>query len=550
MNYLQVVETERLRIEWRAPHPCSVTVTARGSATDAADTGSVAEPLREETTYGLFVRARGAPWRVEVWHKDPTVTRGLQVSADGTTCHGTIATRSQVGELRLQLSVDGSADAELVAQVLPMKVGPATVEQMRDEVDSQIAGLSLRYLKATSTQVDATRTRLAKGVGWLRLIEYSLDRLEPALASIARNPHRDQSSQSRLIRTASIRRIDTNVIRTVGRLGGEPLASPLTVAGQRIPIPDRLLARRSAKTLDTPEHRWLRHELDLVKARLRTMVTAMGSSRSHRDHAVYLAALEQAMSRVDALLRLPALVEAASERPATPTLRLRTAQHYRSAYHAVRLFQFGLDLGAGRIRVGLTDLAVLYEQWCFLSVAAMLADASTTPVDLRQLIASDASGLFVRLRRGQRQALRFDLANGAVGRLAYQPRFGRPALLTQQPDMLLSLERDGVPYRRIVLDAKYRRDDRTTTLRRYGLPAPPSDALADLHRYRDAIRDSAGARIVDEAVALYPLETDDTDRVMGSPLWKSIEALGVGAVPCLPQTKQHLRAFLHEVLSL
>jgi len=152
----------------------------------------------------------------------------------------------------------------------------------------------------------------------------------------------------------------------------------------------------------------------------------------------------------------------------------------------------------------------------------------------------DVRGADVRLRRGRAHAVRLERTGVSV-EVAYNPRFpAPPALLAQRPDLLLTVRR-GRDVQRIVLDAKYRRDDSEGYRRRHGAAGPPEEALGTLHRYRDAI---PGAIAV--AAALYPgLVGDD---IYMSRLWSSLGALGVGAIPLRPGATEALDRFIGRVV--
>ncbi|MEM8599171.1 MAG: DUF2357 domain-containing protein [Bacteroidota bacterium] len=485
--------------------------------------------------------------------------RGLNQSQDGQTLHGTLNTRAHIGQLRLEIAVNERPVLVLKALIAPTKVDPDTVTHMRDEVEGHVAGLSLRYLRATSSNATPTPHAEASGGGWLRLVESALDEMDWALRHIARAPVETIVRRPTSTRADAIRRPDAFVRRARRRGATGRTQRDDRIENRRKPPDDvqddpwlrtrRLPAARACASLDTPEHRWLRSSLSQARSALQTLHRAESMARPHARKQVHLDALSEALVRTRALLQLSPLDAALPGPLPAPTLRLRRMRHYRDAYEAARLLRLGLALGSGRLRVSLVDLAQLYEHWCFVTLAAALQRYLGAPHHGAGLAAADASGLRLRLRQGTAHALQFGEKQGVRVLLAYQPRFGHPALLPQRPDMLLTIEQPGHVPRRIVLDAKYRRDDSAAALRRYGQPAPPPDALADLHRYRDAIRDAKGERMIDQALALYPYATGKSEGERAR-LRQSIEDLGVGALPLLPQTKQHLDAWLRQVLQV
>ncbi len=237
--------------------------------------------------------------------------------------------------------------------------------------------------------------------------------------------------------------------------------------------------------------------------------------------------------------------EVASTPPGTPPLVLRRRAAYAAAYDALRQLDQGLDLRDGSLDVATQDLAVLYETWAALAVIAAVADVLGVEVPARPL-GVEVRGADVRLRRGQRGTVRLATATGRV-EVAYNPRFpAPPALLVQRPDLVLTVTDGGRPPRRLVLDAKYRRDDSAAYRRRHGSAGPPEDALGTLHRYRDAIVGRDRQPAVGHAVALFP-GTDDA-AFRASRLWTSIGSLGVGAVPLRPGQTRALRDLLRRFI--
>ncbi|MET0399428.1 MAG: nuclease domain-containing protein, partial [Longimicrobiaceae bacterium] len=265
-----------------------------------------------------------------------------------------------------------------------------------------------------------------------------------------------------------------------------------------------------------------------------------------------LDALERRVAR---MLRAEPLAAAAGEPPpglASP--QLVRAPGYREAHRACLLLRLGLSLEGGPVRLAVKDLSLLYEYWCFLALARILAARSGSALPARGLLAVEERGLRVLLRRGREQALKFDLGGGTRAVLTYNPRFGgEPLLVPQQPDLLLEVRRPDGTAVRVVLDAKYRVAADAEYVARYGSPGPPEDALNVLHRYRDAIvRPRSGAapeRIVARAAALFPFREAEPGAFRASRLWRSLDGLAVGAIPLLPGSTEYLEAWVDTLLA-
>jgi hypothetical protein len=229
---------------------------------------------------------------------------------------------------------------------------------------------------------------------------------------------------------------------------------------------------------------------------------------------------------------------------------LLSASGYREAYRACLRLQQGLSLEGGPLHLRLKELHLLYEYWCFLTLVRLAGEVTGQRVPWQSLIAVEQSGLRLQLRKGRRQTILFPLAGRRRLEVTYNPRFGgKGYLVPQQPDLLVTLRGPGEAAAQYVLDAKYRLDATPSYCRRYGTPGPPADALNDLHRYRDAIRDRrGGGRVVVQALALFPYREGEPGMFARSRLYRMLDEIGVGALPLLPGATTHLRAWLEGVL--
>lgn len=158
----------------------------------------------------------------------------------------------------------------------------------------------------------------------------------------------------------------------------------------------------------------------------------------------------------------------------------------------------------------------------------------------------------------ERLGARLDPARLVPVTVAFGRAYRSPTGL-QRPDVLVAVEVEGwrSPFE-ILLDAKYRVDASPEYVERHGGPGPPEDAVNALHRYRDAILDrepgsepdgsgaAAQHRIVMGA-ALFPLQDPDGGFRQHT-FYRSLERVGIGALPFLPGQREYVRAWLREVL--
>ena len=506
--------------------------------------------LAEEAAYPVLLRSRtGDP--VALHHRDPVVVGGMTPGDGGRVLHGAVSFGASAGASRFVVLVGGRPEVAFTVSVAPRKVTEVDVAAMQAEVETALAGLAARYLGPTALGAGVESRPPARPV-WLAHLRAALPALEEALQAVAARPREILRRAPGDERTARITRPDAAVRRAAAKQagGGKQYEPAGLLTG--IPLRERLPARPLRSTLDTPEHRWLRARLEAAAHRLAVVRREEGSLPVSARRSRTLDELDEAAYRLRRLLVLPPIAAASGAPPPAPPLALHTAPGYAEATAALRRLDVGLALGEGSRDAVPRDLAGLYEVWSYLTVAHHLARLFGQPLPPGAVFSATARGVRLRLRQGRHHALRLR-ARGRSVRLAYQPRFpSPPGLLVQKPDLLLTVERAGAPPRLFVLDAKYRRDDTAAYRRRHGAPGPPEDALGDLHRYRDAIVTAEGGgvrRPVAAAVALFPYREPEPGAFAQSRLWTSIEDIGVGAVPLLPEATGYLASWLSRLLA-
>ena len=549
MRYF-TVETDRVRLTWegppRQPFAPPLTVEARALDADAEPTlhyVADAPGLVEQTRYRLLLESRdGRP--VALRHANPALLRDLHALEGGRLWHGSLHFGTYAGHTTFIVWHDDRPHLRLELEIFPSRLAyRADYEAMLADLETWTVEPALRFGSGVRQPGRVLAGPPDELPGWIARLAAGLDALEVAFRRIAHRPLTDVRMSRCWQPLEAVRRPDAALRRAMQTGGGQ--GPEVHLAGVRT---HRLQwAPRAVLTTDTPEHQWLAWQLDHTLRQVQRLADRLARpdafARTRRQALMELATqLETLQQRLPATT-LPPI-------PPPPTPRLLRAEGYRQAYRIFQWLRRRLSLLGGLLSFEVGQIHTLYEYWCYLTLVRLLSRMTGRSLPLHRLFTLSDDGLQLRPVRGR--PLSFPLADGSRLRLVYNPRWSARALLVpQQPDLLLSRFRPGVPPVHYVLDAKYRLDASPAYVRRYGVPGPPTDALNDLHRYRDALsgyftRRSNGT--VAQALALYPYRDGEAARFAKSRLARALAEDGVGALPLLPGATEHLEHWLQQVL--
>lgn len=505
----------------------------------------------ENTSYQLIARSKKPGITPSIRHRDPLVQQGFYPSAiDPSVSTGTFTFKNQVGLSSFTFLLGQQEHLTLELEVFPTKLDyDEDFWDLLAEVSKYVYNLAFEYLRATyQGAVPSKPAGTQTDLEWLLLLDYVFQDLERAVHQIARQPHRALVPEPMDGPSARVKRPDRFVraaVRSAARRGG----FAFTLVDQ-VPIPDRLRANRPRPNLNTPENKWLRCELDLVRRRLADMHTqvraaAVASGRPHyREAATRVRHLE---TRLDQLLRLEPLASVTGASPtAHSSLVFRAAPGYREAFRCCLTLRLGLRIQADALQLSLKDVSELYEYWCVLALLGIISARTGGRFEPQTLVERAPGGLSIRLRRGRHLMVAVRRHGRTTCTMRYNPRIDS-ATGAQRPDILLSFHPTGweTPVE-VVLDAKYRVVGSQDYLDKYGTPGPPEDAVNQLYRYRDAIVDNATPprRRIVEALALFPFRDTPGLEFRDNRLYRSLDAIGIGALPFLPSETSYVEEWL------
>jgi len=547
-------------------------VCARPDGTEALwEPGASGPHFYEDTRYRLTVENLAGTGTPQLVHRYPGLLNEVDRHEDQQLLTASLNFGRSVGVSTLSIRA-GTIRLDIEIEVFPTKLDYETdFTDLLHEVSSAARGLALEYLRATFIRGGTEDAAKPAGLEWLVLLRNQIGALEQALRYITDHPHRVLERYTETLPIERIRRPDGAVRRAAIRgLGSGELRDVPGIG----PLRPRLPAQQTRETLNTPEHRWLRHQLELVESRLAEIHGEMeeliqrvkARGRSVATLEAEKSEIADFLSRIHLLRRLAPLAEAVGPPPTgAPSLTLLTGIGYRESYRALLTLRLGLSLDGEAIDFSLKDLHVLYETWCFLRLSQLIAEVAGEAHISGDVISTGVGGVRVRLKTGISSKITFAGDNREL-HLLYNPIYDGITGL-QQPDVVLEFLEDGWPRIIVVFDAKYRLSSDKKYVESWESPGPPIEAVNALHRYRDAIVVNAKDRLpleedvtsfgspqrgrpVVKGVALFPLTTDLATQFAGKRLHRALGQLGVGAIPFTPTSTDLVKTWLKELLEL
>jgi uncharacterized protein len=508
--------------------------------------------LYEQCEYRIVLRGLSGH-SVRLSHRDPNICAGLSEEDDGSFIFGAINFRADVGYSSFTVLVNGAPELEFQVEVFPSKLDyKSDYEQLVAETQDYINGLVFEYLRSTYQLSFPNLPKQSGTVEWLLILRSIIGDLERALQFISRRPLRNLVSETGNLRSERVKKVDSFIRTSVQRGAG---SGAFVTIDSDIHVKNKIAARVTGHTINTPEHQWMAVQLRRIKDRLVILRnTELSRSKSERRNTIVfeLNILEERILR---LQKLEPITESEGHPPANfASLQLLTAPGYREIYKACIVLNLGLQIEGGPVDLSLKDLNVLYEYWCFLTVVHMVAKLVGRDVPVKSFVRAKQGGLEILLSRETECRVPFDLDDERSIEVSYNPNIREEVMLTpQRPDIFITFKNAGWPRFHVLLDAKYRVNSDSDYLKRFVCPGPPIDAVNSMHRYRDAILESADnseipKRTVVQAAALFPHREKVDGAYRQSKLWESLSRLGIGAIPLLPQGKAYLEEWLTGVL--
>ncbi len=361
-------------------------------------------------------------------------------------------------------------------------------------------------------------------------------------------------------------------------------------------------------TQDTMENRFVKHTLQSIGRRLTVVIETVLSrtqeelSERHRQQWI------EYQDTLRKMLRHPFFKSIGRfEGLKQESLVLQNRTGYQQIYKDWLKLKRGIDLYHGAANIGTLQIWEIYELWCFIKMKKLVADVLgiKRKAPDYELLVTEPKGTLLNpftdstlehvvkfrypdikdeddeLKKAQLRAHAGDIVT-----LHYQHTFNRSsangeygmgihtATTEQRPDIVLNISKEsGETVLTYLYDAKYRvindkkldKDfekqdiDEDIRLGGRGGDYPPTDAINQMHRYRDAIyyskeHEPYRSKEIIGGYILFPGRGDD-EHIRQRYFSESVEQVNIGAFPLLPNAnkkkeglllKNHLQKILME----
>ncbi len=354
-------------------------------------------------------------------------------------------------------------------------------------------------------------------------------------------------------------------------------------------------------SIDTLENRFVKHTLASMGDKLKIVIHKVLSNSIEGISDDYRDKWKRYQAEILKLQRHPFFKSVGRfSGMSGESLVLQNRQGYRQIYKDWLKLRRGIDLYDGAKSIGMLQIWEIYELWCFVKMKHLVRDVlgicadmpdyeelmkepketflnPFTDSQLEHVVeyhyptpgAEDHSEKAEQLRKHAGDSITLHYQH-TFNRTGAQDKDGiRTATTEQRPDIVLNIRKaNGEIVLTYLYDAKYRvisdarldKDFEKADVEehnRLGGDYPPSDAINQMHRYRDAIyygsdHESYAAKEVIGGYILFPGRGDD-ETLSKRYFTQSIKSVNIGAFPLLPNDDKEregkiLRRHLEEIL--
>ena len=461
------------------------------------------------------------------------------------------------------------------------------------EVNEEYQDVIYRYLSITIQQF--SRGHLNNDATWMQAFQGIVDNYTKNVKWVIQNPHTQVVKYRTSRKAEQIKRWTPEMEERYAEVKAEGKLEEYYFSYDE-----------ACSTQDTMENRFVKHTLKSIGHRLSVVIanvlrsTQEELSERHRQQWIgYQETLRKTLHHpfFKSIGKFEGLKQ--------ESLVLQNRSGYQQIYKDWLKLKRGIDLYHGAANIGTLQIWEIYELWCFIKMKKMVAKVmgiNRNDPDYELLVTEPKGTLLnpftdsslehvVKFRypapqeeddeerKAQLLAHKDDIVT-----LHYQHTFNRrsgggeygmgihTATTEQRPDIVLNISKDsGETLLTYLYDAKYRvindkildtdfekQDiDEDAELGGKGGDYPPTDAINQMHRYRDAIyyskeHEPYRSKEIIGGYILFPGRGDD-EYISQRYFSTSVEEVNIGAFPLLPNANEELegrllKQHLHKIL--
>lgn len=411
-----------------------------------------------------------------------------------------------------------------------------------NDINRKYNEIVFQYLTKTVQSLDKGG-RTDNDVIWLSIFRQVIDNYIKAVTYIVTRPHLRETKEVHYSHADRIKRWTPAMAQKYaqsenrGTLGRDYFRHEATI-----------------NTCDTAENRFVKFSLERISRRL---AKVFGHIRSHGNEITdsELNTLDEYAIKLRKLSQSPLLRRLKAEPLRTESLVLQKRTGYSQVYRYWIMLQKGIELFNGSTQIGTRPIWELYELWCFLKMRRMVAKILSLHFGNNDEIVENPMPMIEPFTDNSQEHTVYYRKNEDEIRLHYQHTYNRTsgdvhtATTDNRPDIVLTIRKPDGFELTYLFDAKYRvcddnefsKEDKDEINALRAADYPPSDAINQMHRYRDAIyygnkvenvRLHSAKEIIGGYI-LFPGRGDD-EAVRNRYFFKSIETVNIGAFPLLP----------------
>ena len=490
----------------------------------------------ENTQYPVLIQGEEGVNEMSLMFSN--VSKDTQLSSDGNLLFGAVGFGNQVGktDIALYYKKDGIAKSlRFTTEVLSYKMDYRTdMEWIIRDIEREYSMLSFAFMRETYLNF-RTRSGESTDLIWWQIFQSCFEDITKACHQIINFPRRKLHDRVNYERQERLRWIGRELENEYFQFKDDPHHLYRT--------------NELCHTNDTVENRFLKFVLKETQQRFTIVsqhIRNAGSKSRMMENR-----LNEMGEELQRLTSHPFFHSIGQFKGfSQDSLVMKKSTNYRTIYQKWIELMCGYELEEGVNKLETKDIAMLYEIWCFLKVKNIVADIlkdkataqykgnKLTPQFVRDLSWGTHSEVTF-LRTEDNVELASVMYNAPVmenDNRVVSAISGTTTFTTQQrPDIVLRLtkrQRD-IQYT-FLFDAKYRISDSHPD----DLDIPPSDAIDQMHRYRDAIYyvDPANNKPKREVIGGYVLFPGNYTReeFEQSRYYQSVKTIGIGAFPLRP----------------